>query len=93
VSINNNYDNYFLEFLQTNSIDSGILVLKAGQKDIQKPHSLDEIYFIIEGNGNIEIGENIYPIHSGMCIFVLANTPHRFFDNISRLVVLYIFGK
>ncbi len=84
---------YFLDFLQTNNIDAGILVLKPGQKDIQKPHSQDEIYYIIEGNGFIEIKDTIRSFHSGMCIFVPSNTPHRFFDNISRIVVLYVFSK
>ncbi len=90
---NNNNGRYFLDFLQSNSIDAGILVLKPGQKDIQEPHSRDEIYYIIEGNGFIEIGENIYSFHSGMCIFVPSNTPHRLFDNISQVIALYIFGK
>lgn len=86
-------EHYFLDFLQTNKIDAGILVLKPGQKDIQKPHSQDEIYYIIEGNGFIEIEDNTRSFHSGMCIFVPSNTPHRFFDNISRIVVLYVFNK
>lgn len=90
---NNKNERYFHDFLQTNSIDAGILVLKPGQKDIQEPHSRDEIYYIIEGNGFIEIGENTYSFHSGMCIFVPSNTPHRLFDNISQVIALYIFGR
>ncbi len=90
---NNNNERYFLDFLQTNSIDAGIIVLKPSQKDVQEPHSQDEIYYIIEGNGFIEIGKNIYSFHRGMCIFVPSNTPHRFFDNIGRVVVLYVFSN
>jgi mannose-6-phosphate isomerase-like protein (cupin superfamily) len=86
-------ENYFLDFLQTHSFDVGILVLKPGQKDIQKPHSQDELYYIIEGNGFIEIGNTTRSFHSGSCIFIPSNTHHRFFDNISRIVVLYVFSK
>src|SRR5215210_3724812 len=88
---NNNYESYFLDFLKTTSIDAGIIILKPTQKDIQEPHSQDEIYYIIEGNGFIEIGKNIHLFHSGMCIFVPSNTPHRFFDIVGKLVALYVF--
>jgi mannose-6-phosphate isomerase-like protein (cupin superfamily) len=88
-----NNESYFLDILNTNSLDAGILVLKPGQKDIQQPHSSDEIYYIIEGNGFIEIDKEIYPLQKGTCIFVPSNTSHRFFGNTIRLVTIYIFGK
>jgi hypothetical protein len=46
---NNNNGDYFLDFLQTKSINAGVLILKPKQKDTQEPHSLDEIYYIIKG--------------------------------------------
>ena len=82
-----------LDFLQTKSINAGVLILKPKQKDTQEPHSLDEIYYIIKGEGCIQIGEKVHPFQSGMCIFVPSNTPHRFFDNNSKLVVLYFFFR
>jgi mannose-6-phosphate isomerase-like protein (cupin superfamily) len=90
---NNNNGDYFLDFLQTKSINAGVLILKPKQKDTQEPHSLDEIYYIIKGEGRIQIGEKVHPFQGGMCIFVPSNTPHRFFDNNSHLVVLYFFFR
>ena len=89
---NNNGDNY-LGFLQTKSINAGVLTLKPKQKDIQEPHSLDEVYYVIKGEGCIQIGEKVHSIQSGMCIVVPSNTPHRFFDNNSQVVVLYFFFR
>ena len=88
-----NNESYFLDFLNTNSLDAGILVLKPGQKDIQQPHFNDEIYYIIEGNGFIEINKEVYAIQKGSCIFVPSNTSHRFFGNTIRIVTIYIFEK
>ena len=90
---NNNNGDYFLDFLQTKSISAGVLILKPKQKDIQEPHTLDEIYYIIKGEGRIQIGEEVHPFQSGMCILVPSNTPHRFFENSSQLVVLYFFFR
>ena len=84
--------NYFLDFLHNDSFEAGILKLSPGQKDIQGPHSADEIYFVIEGNGFIKILQQDYKIEKGSCIFVPSNTKHRFHGNENDLVVLYVFN-
>jgi mannose-6-phosphate isomerase-like protein (cupin superfamily) len=84
--------NYFSDFLHNDSFEAGILKLSPGQKDIQGPHSADEIYFVIEGNGFIKILQKDYKIKKGSCIFVPSNTKHHFHGNESNLVVLYVFN-
>lgn len=84
---------YFLDLMNTNSFEIGILRLEPGQKDIQTTHTEDEIYFVIDGEGHIRIHENDYEIKKGFCIFIPSNAEHHFYGNKNRLTVLYIFNK
>jgi len=47
----------FLNFFDMRHLQAGILRLKPGETDTQEPHSSDEIYLVLEGNGFIEIGK------------------------------------
>lgn len=83
---------YFLDFLQNNSFEVGVLRLNPGQKDTQGPHSKDELYFVLEGKGLINILGKNHEIRKSSCIFVPSKTKHYFHGNKERLVVLYIFN-
>lgn len=83
---------YFLDFLQNDSFEVGILRLNPGQKDTQGPHSQDELYIVMEGKGYINMVEKNYEIRKGSCIFVPSKTQHYFHGNRERLVVLYVFN-
>ena len=39
---------YFLNVFKSKELDMGILRLRKGEIDTQKPHSVDEVYFVIE---------------------------------------------
>lgn len=83
---------YFMDFLQNDSFEVGILRLNPGQKDTQGPHSQDELYIVIEGKGYINMVEENYEIRKGSCIFIPSQTKHYFHGNRERLVVLYVFN-
>ena len=83
---------YFLDFLHNNSFEVGVLRLNPGQKDTQGPHSEDELYFVMEGKGYINIVGESHEITKGSCIFVPSKTNHYFHGNKERLVVLYVFN-
>ena len=83
---------YFLDFLRNNSFEAGVLKLNPGQKDIQGPHLEDELYFVIEGKGYINISEENHQIGKGSFIFVPSITNHYFHGNKEPLVVLYVFN-
>ncbi len=36
-----------------------------------------ELYYILEGNGEMELGDDIIPVEPGMLIRIEPNTPHR----------------
>jgi mannose-6-phosphate isomerase-like protein (cupin superfamily) len=86
-------DDYFVDFLNTKSLDAGIIRLRENQKDTQSSHPEDEIYYVIEGNGLISIKEKDYAVHGGSVIFIPANIKHKFHGNKEELVVLYILPR
>ena len=83
---------YFLDFLHNSSFEVEIIRLNPGQKDTQGPHSEDELYFVMEGKGYINMVEKNYEVRKGSCIFVPSKTKHYFHGNKERLVVLYVFN-
>jgi mannose-6-phosphate isomerase-like protein (cupin superfamily) len=86
-------DEYFVDFLNTGSIEAGIIRLREDQRDTQTSHPSDELYIIIEGRGMINIAGEDHPVNRGMVIYVPANRRHRFCGNKDELVVLYIFPR
>jgi mannose-6-phosphate isomerase-like protein (cupin superfamily) len=91
--LSNLKEEYYLEFLNTRSLDAGIIRLGQGQLDNQSTHSLDEVYYVIDGEGLISINGKDHQISNGSFVFVPANTKHRFHGNKGELIVLYIFAK
>jgi mannose-6-phosphate isomerase-like protein (cupin superfamily) len=84
---------YFLNVFKSKGLDVGILRLRKGETDTQEPHSVDEVYFVIEGTGHIEIEDNkMKPVNRADFIFVPANVHHRFVVGNKDLLVLYFFG-
>ena len=84
-------DSYFLNIFNNKGVDLGVLRLRKGETDTQLPHAVNEVYFVVEGNGFIEIESKIKPIKSADFIFVSANTQHKFIVDDQDLVVIYFF--
>jgi len=85
-------NSYFHTFLDNESLAAGVLSLKPGEEDTQEPHTSDEIYYILEGNGYLKINKKDYKISPRMTYYVPKNVEHYFFGNTKQLVVLYFFG-
>jgi mannose-6-phosphate isomerase-like protein (cupin superfamily) len=51
----NDQGGYFIDFISTNGIEAGIIRLHPGENDTQEPHTVDEVYYVIEGNGFIRL--------------------------------------
>jgi mannose-6-phosphate isomerase-like protein (cupin superfamily) len=83
---------YFQTFMSNSSFEVGVLKIKPGQIDTQGQHSVDELYFVLEGSGLIRIKDKDHELKRGSCIFVRADTEHFFHGNHKLLVVLYIFN-
>ena len=61
---------YFIDFISTRGIQAGVIRLHPGENDSQEPHSVDEVYYVIEGNGFIKLEGKDHQISEGTCIFV-----------------------
>ena len=82
----------FLPFFDLEHMQAGILRLRLGEVDTQEPHSTDEVYFVLEGDGFIEIGNKSYEIKKDLFIYVPAEVKHRFHGNTQEILVLYFFS-
>ena len=59
--------------------------------DPQQPHTRDEAYVVITGNGTFVHGDRRDPFEPGDFLFVAAGVPHRFEDFTDDLAVWVIF--
>lgn len=82
----------FLAFFELEHLQAGILRLRPGEQDTQEPHSLDEVYLVLEGDGFIEIGIKAYKLKKDLFIFVPAKVKHRFYGNTKEILVVYFFS-
>jgi mannose-6-phosphate isomerase-like protein (cupin superfamily) len=82
---------YFINIFNDKDVDLGVLRLRKGETDTQLPHSVNEVYFVVEGNGFIEIEGELKPVKKADFIFVSANLHHRFVVDNQDLVVIYFF--
>ena len=85
-------NSYFHTFINKENLAAGILRLAPGEKDTQSTHDSDEIYYIIRGDGFLNIDGKDHSISEGMSYFVAKNLVHKFHGNKKELVVLYFFG-
>jgi mannose-6-phosphate isomerase-like protein (cupin superfamily) len=82
----------YSEFLRVPSFSSGVLVLKAGETDLQTPHDEDELYYVVAGRAMIRVADEERKVRPGMLIFVPSRVNHRFHDIDADLVVLVFFA-
>ena len=78
-------NSYFHTFLNKESLAVGVLFLRPGEKDTQEPHESDEIYYIIDGNGFLQINKKSHPIKKDQIYFVAKNVSHYFHGNTKDL--------
>src|SRR5215213_7346800 len=70
----------YLEFLRVPALSTGLYVLPAGGTDPQKPHSEDEVYYIISGRSRFTCEDVEIAVQAGTTIYVAAGDTHRFHD-------------
>lgn len=61
-------------------------------QDFQQPHTQDEIYVVVEGEGLFRNGAVIHPFQKGDLLFVPAGVEHRFeafSENFKTWVIFY----
>ena len=89
----------YLEFLREGSMSMGLYVLPADGFDPQKPHTEDEVYYVVSGQATVTVGDPSTssgqaerPVRPGSLIFVPANVDHRFHTITEALTLLVFFA-
>ena len=70
-------------------LEIGVYVLVAPEPDRQTPHAFDEVYVVLDGEGEIEVEGERRPLSQGEAVFVAAGADHRFsgYETLTLLVV------
>ena len=82
----------WLEFLRTETLSVGLYELAAGSVDAQQPHTEDEVYYVLSGQGMISVADEEQRVQAGSVIFVGARAPHRFHSIVEDLSILVFFA-
>jgi mannose-6-phosphate isomerase-like protein (cupin superfamily) len=82
----------YFEFLRVPAMSAGVYVLAAGATDLQKPHHEDELYYVVRGRAQMQVGSEHAEVSAGSVIFVEAEQEHRFYDISEELEVLVFFA-
>jgi mannose-6-phosphate isomerase-like protein (cupin superfamily) len=82
----------YLEFLSVPDLSAGLYVLEVGEPDLQRPHTEDEVYYVVSGRGRITVGDEVRDVQPGSIVFVATAVPHRFHDITEDLTLFVAFG-
>jgi mannose-6-phosphate isomerase-like protein (cupin superfamily) len=82
----------YLEFLRVPSMSLGVYRLPAGGVDPQDPHTEDEVYCVVSGKAQIQVGKEDRAVAPGSIVFVAAHVPHRFHTIREDLTILVFFA-
>lgn len=82
----------YYEFLRRDSLSVGIYHLAPGEPDRQRPHTEDEIYYVLGGEGQVEIDGRRTAVRPGSIVFVEQAIEHRFVDYPEGLTLLVVFA-
>jgi len=83
----------WVPFLDRSTLNCGVYRLPAGSEDGQDPHSLDEVYYVVEGKARLRAGSEEFDAKAGSIFFVERKVEHRFVDIEEDLVVVVFFSK
>jgi mannose-6-phosphate isomerase-like protein (cupin superfamily) len=80
------------EFLRAGMFSAGVYRLAACEEDTQTPHAEDEIYYVLAGRAELEVGGERHPVEPGSLAFVAKRVEHRFVDITEDLELLVVFA-
>jgi mannose-6-phosphate isomerase-like protein (cupin superfamily) len=82
----------YLEFITVPDLSVGLYVLAPGEPDLQRPHTEDEVYYVVSGRGRITVGDQVRDVAPGSIVFVATGVPHHFHDITEELTLFVAFG-
>ncbi len=81
-----------LEFLRVPSLSLSTYCLAAGAADPQRPHTEDEVYYVVRGRAQFRAGSESCAVAPGTILFVEAGVAHRFHSIEEDLELLVVFA-
>lgn len=82
----------YYEFFMADTLSLGLYALPAGDADPQQPHTEDEIYYVVSGEGRLRVGDEDREVQAGSVAFVGAGVSHRFHSISEELTLLVVFA-
>ena len=80
------------EFLRVPAMSAGLYILPAGSNDPQKPHTEDEMYYVISGKGQFFYDGQDVEVGAGSTLYVPKHIEHRFHSIEEDLQIIVIFS-
>lgn len=82
----------YLEFFKGDNLSLGIYSLPIGEEDPQKPHTEDEVYYVVSGHAKLKVGEDDRNVKPGSIVYVGSGVEHCFHDITEALMVMVVFA-
>ncbi|HEU5043162.1 MAG TPA: cupin domain-containing protein [Nocardioidaceae bacterium] len=82
----------YAEQLRSEDLSVGRYVIPVGARDLQEPHTEDEVYVVHSGRARLVTPDGAVEVAAGSVVFVPAGEDHRFEDITEELVVTVVFG-
>ena len=82
----------FHEFVRAPRLSVGLYVLPAGATDPQRPHTEDEVYYVVEGEGVVNVAGDDRPVTTGSVVYVDEGVQRRFHPITEDLKLLVVFA-
>ena len=82
----------YQEFLRVPSLSLGLYRHEIGADVPQEPHSEDEVYFVISGEGAIDIAGTDHLVTHGSVVYVPSGVAHHFHSVTEPLQILVAFA-
>ncbi len=83
-------DKYWTSYIEKENFEVGTLRLASNENDPQSPHTSDEIYLVLAGNGYLNIDGTDYEIKQNNSYFIPKNTKHYFHSNTEEILAFYV---
>ena len=85
-------DRLYYEFFRAPALSLGLYVLPAGAADPQSPHAEDEVYYVVSGNGMVQVDGEDRVVAAGSMVYVGRQVSHRFHSITEDLTLLVFFA-
>lgn len=83
----------YTEYLDRSTMSLGLYDLPPGAIDPHTPHRLDEVIYVVQGEADLRLGDEVFPVGPGSVAYVRAGVSHSFENIRSYIRSLVLFSK